>query len=98
MVAGIPGLPTEVECLVFPAPHSVPPQKVGTATLDASGRVKICRGQRCLGNPDARRPLRLGKSVAIGPFRCTSLRSGVRCVVTKTGRGFVFTARGVKRL
>jgi len=55
-----------------------PPQ---TATLYADGHVVACYGTRggaaCLCNPDAGflPTLAYGRSVALGPFRCTSLRS-----------------------
>lgn len=94
MAAGIPGLPTEVECWVFPAAKA----KVGSVTLYTSGRVRVCHGQGCLANPEARRPLRLGQSAVVGPFRCASLRVGIRCVVTKTERGFLLSAGRVKRI
>jgi hypothetical protein len=94
MEAGIPGLPTDVECLVFPAPR-LPAHKVGTVYLYGSGRVKVCRGEGCLGNPEPRRTLHLDESVAVGPFRCTALHSGTLCVVKKTGRGFLLDARGL---
>src|SRR5436190_11533792 len=58
MVARVAGLTTEVECLVFPAPR-LPAHMVGTVYLYASGRVKLCRGEGCLGNPEPRWTLSL---------------------------------------
>ena len=95
MEAGTPGLPTTVvECLVFPAPR-LPAHKVGRTYLYASGRVNVCRGERCLANPEPRWTLHLDESVAVGPFRCTALRSGTLCVVKKTGQGFLLDERGL---
>jgi hypothetical protein len=37
-------------------------------------------------------PLLYGRSISVGPFRCTALRGAVRCVVEKTGRGFLLSA------
>jgi hypothetical protein len=62
--------------------------------LYASGRVEVCRGERCLANPEPQWTLHPDKSATIGPFRCTALRSGTLCVVTKTGRGFLLDVRG----
>jgi hypothetical protein len=42
--------------------------------------------------------LAVGRSIELGPFRCTSLRAGVRCVVTKLGHGFTLSTRGVTRI
>jgi len=35
--------------------------------------------------------------VQVGPFRCTSLRSGIRCVVSASGHGFLIGASVFKR-
>jgi len=37
--------------------------------------------------------LHYGRSVTVGPFRCTMLRSGVRCTVLASGKGFILTPR-----
>jgi hypothetical protein len=36
--------------------------------------------------------------VNVGPFRCTSLRSGMRCMVIRTSHGFVISRAGVARV
>ena len=80
---------TDVYCQSERVPESV--------TMGIKGRLRICRGQRCLGNApaDSTVTLGFGKSRAVGPFRCTSLRQGVRCVVTATSRGFVIDRRTI---
>lgn len=64
--------------------------------LSASGALKTCRGTGCLGDgPEDAFTLKYGRSVTVGPFRCTALQSGVRCVATASGRGF---QQSVKRV
>lgn len=76
-----------------------PPQKV---TMDARGRIEICRGSeaRCkLGNSGLQVPvLAYGRQITVGRFRCESLRSGVRCTLIRTGRGFLINRQGVSRI
>jgi len=68
-------------------------------TMRPSGKLKACHGLRCIGNsPVGTRKLAAGHSITLGPFRCTSLRVGVRCVVTKLGHGFRLSAHGLKRV
>lgn len=70
-----------------------------SATLFPSGRLKLC-GLSCAGDPGDVKvtTLAYGRSRVAGPFRCTSLRVGVRCVVRATGRGFQLAHAGVKRI
>src|SRR4051812_19223491 len=69
------------------------------ATLDRRGRVRSCRGISCLGNgPETAFTLRYGRTTRLGPFACTSRESGMRCVVSRTGRGFVIAKSGVRRV
>jgi hypothetical protein len=83
-------------CQSWKNPHSV------RLTLD--GRLKICRGgtlttTRCLGNPGENTPiLAYGKQLTVGRFRCFSLRSGVECIVIRSGKGFLIDRVGVRRL
>jgi len=56
----------------------------------------ICRDSgnrnRCnLGNSgeDVVPTLEYGQDVVVGRFRCESLRTGVRCTLTRTGQGFL---------
>lgn len=75
-----------------------PPQN---AVLYPDGRVKVCHGRSrgdCLGNPpDNARMLAYGRHVDLGPFRCVSLRIGMRCEATPVGHGFLISRSGVKR-
>jgi hypothetical protein len=67
--------------------------------LHANGRLNLCNGVQCLGNgPVTATMLAYGRSVVVGPFQCTSLRTGMRCVVQSTGHGFLLSGAGVKRI
>ena len=74
-------------CLTGPPPQN--------ATLYPDGHVEACFGTKggaaCASNPDAFTDpvLAYGRSIALGPFRCTSLRKGMRCVVVRSGHGFL---------
>jgi hypothetical protein len=80
-----------------------PQQRV---TMDARGRLTICRNTDPLQNScnlgdrgeGPTRPLAYGKRITVGRFRCDSLVTGVRCVVTSTGKGFLINRDGVRRL
>ena len=85
------GVPNEVYCQSVKAPHSV--------RLGLDGRLKICRGDRCLGNAGENTPtLGYGKQITVGRFRCFSLRAGVKCIVIRTGKGFLIDKVGVRRV
>lgn len=72
-----------------------PPRSV---TLQPDGRTRICRGQRCIGNASENFvTLRYGRSVRLGPYRCSSSHSGIGCVV-RSGRGFLISRQHIKRL
>ena len=83
----------------------VPPQNV---TMDANGRVSICRDptpnnstNECnLGDPGEGviPTLAYGKQIIVGRFRCQSLEIGVRCTVIKTGKGFLINRNGARRV
>jgi hypothetical protein len=86
-----------VECASYK-----PQQK---ARLKLSGKVSICRGRdlihnTCnLGNPGEDTPtLAYGRQATVGRFRCRSQKSGMRCVVIQSGKGFVISRSGVTRL
>jgi hypothetical protein len=83
-----------VNCVSFKAPQTV--------AMDANGRLKICHGRRCLAPcgcaPDGIPTLGYGKQFTAGRFRCVSKRSGVTCTVIRSGRGFVITRSGVRRV
>jgi hypothetical protein len=68
--------------------------------LRTSGKLKICNGGQCIGNgPEDSFKLGYGRSVLVGPFRCTSFRTrGIRCVVRQTGAGFYIAKQGITRI
>lgn len=75
------------------------------ATMGANGRAKFCRDRTgrhgCnIGNSgeDPVPDYKYGDEVTVGRFRCRVLRSGVRCVVTKTGKGFVISRTRAARV
>ena len=66
--------------------------------LSRNGRSKVCRGVACLGNgPENATELAYGRAIRVGAFRCTSQKSGMRCVVAKSGRGFKLSRDGIRR-
>ena len=76
-------------CLSFRPPLDV--------TMGLDGRLKICRG--CTGNlGEGAFVLAYGKQVTIGRFRCFSMRSGMKCIVIRTGKGFMINAAGVTKV
>jgi hypothetical protein len=84
------GRPTEASCQTFHRPQS--------ATLGANGRTRLCSGVRCLGNPPENSiRLAYGASVRVGPFRCTSRSDGVRCIVVRSGHGFLINRDRIAR-
>jgi hypothetical protein len=77
-------------CQTFSPPSS--------ATIFLDGHVEECFGitYQCLGNPpDGVHKLAYGDSAVLGPFRCSSLTGGVRCVVTRSGHGFLISRSGI---
>jgi len=92
----VPFSPKKTWCVI--EPPKVKTSKAIGATLFPSGRVVVCHGVKCVGNtPEGARTLRYGHSISAGPFRCTSHRSGVHCVVKKLGYGFKLSAGRVRR-
>jgi hypothetical protein len=75
-----------------------------TVKLNRSGRLAICQDRgtrnRCnIGNPGEGTPtLSYGKQITVGRFRCLSLRSGMRCTVIRSGKGFLISRAGVRRV
>ena len=90
----MPGVRTQASCQsVLTSRHPM------SAELSTSGSTKVCSGETCMGNPPENAiTLAIGDTVALGPFRCTVLASGVRCIVVSNGRGFLLGARGVTRI
>ena len=69
-----------------------------SVTMTASGHLKICAGVACLANPPENvHVLAYGHHTTLGPFRCVSLTTGVRCRVP-SGRGFLIGPSGVTRI
>ena len=67
--------------------------------LSLDGRLKICRGAKCLGNPaESTRALGYGRKMTIGRFACSSRKSGVQCSVIRSGKGFLISRTGVRRI
>lgn len=48
--------------------------------------------------PIGARTLRYGRRVNVGRFRCTSKRRGMKCVVRRSGRGFLASRDGFERV
>jgi hypothetical protein len=68
------------------------------ADLRPSGTTRICRGVSCLApRPAAAFTLGYGVRTEVGRFRCTSMRTGMRCVVTASGHGFKINRSGITR-
>ena len=87
----MPGLGTSAYCQTVPHYESV--------VLHATGKLTICHGVKCIGNPpDGVPTLTYGAWLDNGPIRCTSLKAGVKCVVRKTGEGFLISPTAIKRI
>jgi hypothetical protein len=65
--------------------------------LNLNGRLTICRALRCgfCGCSEGLQVLGYGKGVSVGRFSCRSLRTGMRCVVTASGRGFLINRSAI---
>ena len=91
MDSGMRTIGTSVYCQTAPHYESV--------ILRPSGKLTICHGVKCIGNPPEGVPtLTYGAWLDGGPFRCTSLKAGVKCVVRKTGKGFLISPTTIKRI
>jgi hypothetical protein len=88
---------TSASCGV--GPPRVPAQDAVKVVLTPSGKMTACYGNGCTASPPAKTPtLAYGHAIALGPFTCTSEQAGVRCVVTKTGHGYLLGRRGFKKV
>lgn len=89
---------SSVDCQSFAPTLS---QKV---KMNRTGRLTICQDRgtrnRCnIGNPGEGTPtLRYGRQITVGRFRCLSLRSGMRCTVIQSGKGFLISTTNVRRV
>ncbi len=80
------GIPDQAYCQTMQPPAS--------ATLSVSGKARRCHGTGCIGNPPEHDPtLAYGRSVSLGPFRCTSRSSGVTCA--DRGGRFTISRSGI---
>ena len=86
-----PKLGTAAFCQTAPHYESV--------VLHPNGKLTICHGVKCIGNPpDGVPTLTYGAWLDNGPIRCTSLAAGVKCVVRKSGKGFLISPTSIKRV
>lgn len=85
---------SSVVCLSYKPQHWV--------RLALNGRLHICpRGPRCTGNWGEGthfRMLAYGRQITVGRFRCFSLSSGVKCVVIRSGKGFLIDRVGIRKV
>jgi uncharacterized protein DUF6636 len=87
-VAGADARGTYAYCQTFTPMRSV--------KLSGDGTMRVCSGVRCLGNgPENATTLDYGGSIRVGPFRCVSRASGIRCVIVRSGHGFVISRQGL---
>jgi hypothetical protein len=87
----MPKVGTAAYCQTFPHAESV--------TMNAAGKLKICHGVQCIGNPPDQVPtLVYGAWIDAGPFRCTSTRAGMKCVVRRTGHGFLVSPTAIRTI
>lgn len=64
--------------------------------LKPNGVFTECAGVGCVGDgPVDAFTLAAEKSTTVGQFRCTAKSNGIRCVATRSGRGFLLGRRGV---
>jgi hypothetical protein len=98
-----------VGCTINPPPNEVvwcatnpPGPHVHFAELQRSPAVTICDRSPtdfCTQNAITKAPvLRLGQQDELHGFRCFSLRSGVKCIVIRSGKGFLINRKGVHRV
>jgi hypothetical protein len=81
------------------------PGRESKATVNARGKVSICawrvtRSNHCrLGNAGTNAPIyESGRKVTLGRFSCVVGHVGVRCVVTASGKGFLFNPNKATRV
>ena len=84
-----PGIGTYVYCATF--------RPLRCVTLRRTG-MRVRAGGVCRGNePENAFTLRYSSSVRLGPFRCTSLRVGMRCIFIRSTHGFLISREALKR-
>lgn len=83
--------PNQVFCQSFNRPQVV--------RMGLNGRLRICRSERCLGNPAEDTPtLGYGRAITVGRFRCTMSTDGIRCRVRSSGKGFLINRDTIRRI
>jgi hypothetical protein len=92
----VPGPVTYVFCLAYRA--GSPYRTAVAVRMTGAAQLTVCHGLRCISNGPGRPTLKVGHSIRLGPFICTSLRRGVRCMVTRLHRGFRLSTAGLKRV
>lgn len=78
--------------------HSDTPRRI--VNMAANGQLKVRGTPKAwcgCDDPDFP-PLGYGKQITVGRFRCVSQRSGMRCVVVQSGKGFLISRSGVHRV
>ena len=91
MALDVPKFGTAAYCQTYPHTESV--------LLRPNGKLTICHGIKCIGNPPDQIPtLVYGSWLTLGPFRCNSTLAGVKCFVIKTGKGFLISPTKIKRI
>jgi hypothetical protein len=80
-----------VHCQSKRLPHSV--------RMTPTGRLKLCPGVRCLGDPATNtRVLGYTQRITAGRFQCISQHAGVTCTVIRSGKGFLIDKTRVHRV
>jgi hypothetical protein len=80
------------------------PRLLQKVTLKGSGALSVCRTHKITacnlfcGCEEHVPTLNYGQHIDVGRFRCEVLRSGVRCTIVQTGKGFLLGSRQVLRL
>jgi hypothetical protein len=73
-------------------------------SMGLDGRLRICRGNGCIGNAGVVdvQPiptlLAYGRQITVGRLRCLSQEIGIRCTVIQSGKGFLINRDGVSRV
>src|SRR5262249_49077790 len=91
-------MPTAVVCTSRKPPHRVTLKPSGELTdlCIHSTRTVDCGGDF---DEDAKfRELPYGRSLTLGPFRCSSATTGITCVIAASGRGFLINRDTVQRV
>jgi hypothetical protein len=67
--------------------------------MTPTGRLRLCRGVRCLGDPATNaRVLDYAQRITVGRFQCASQHAGIKCTVIRSGKGFLMDKTRVHRV